>query len=431
MKLRSFPTLAWLLLMTAGAQAQIPAGVPPEEVDRIPFARWVAEGDRAQIPWKVRVHPARMRFDQRLLVEFEAAIRAKDMIKRGGLHDLSLVARVADSRGEWLEGYGALQTELDPVKTPRATLVFRVQAWMRPGEYAAGLVMTERRTGARNVARREFRVPAVSRDPLPELYRDLPRAEFLPAAEGADTFFRSEITSRLWLPAPTQEPVHVELLMNFSTTEELTGRRWAHRYTLRTMLEALRLLTQISLPNGTLRITGLDLVERRVVFEQEKVKEVDWPRLRAALGTMNPGMIGARALAGRKQNAAFFRDVLARRLRGETLTAASGDQEGAANLSAGSGNGRTSGDNPPRGQRVFIVVSNAMMFPKGADRKPLRPEGDCRCRIYFLRFEFGSGWMWDELFQLLKPLRPQRFDIIYPTDARKAVAEILKEMRQM
>ena len=110
----------------------------------------------------------------------------------------------------------------------------------------------------------------------------------------------------------------------------------------------------MDLTEGPISITGLDLARREVSFEQRQFRHVEWgPLLEAFKKAQSPG-ITTKALQGSKENGAFFRDFLDRRLSDDTS------------------------ENEPL--RVVIVVTSSWLFEKGADLKPIQIEGDCNAK---------------------------------------------------
>ena len=152
-------------------------------------------------------------------------------------------------------------------------------------------------------------------------------------------------------------------------------------------------------------MTGLDLLRREIVFEQKNLRRLDWVKLREGFDKAGSSAISATALSGRKENAAFFRDFLDQRL---TTEAGSLDP-----------------------LRVFIVVTSSLMFENGADLKPLQLEGDCHCRIYHVRFRLSVNDVFDELQNIMKPLRPKTFNVVTPTDLRRTIADIIRELENL
>jgi hypothetical protein len=75
-------------------------------------------------------------------------------------------------------------------------------------------------------------------------------------------------------------------------------------------LGALAALSQMDLAEGTLSITGLDLVRRQVMFEQRDFQSVDWPSLVEAMKKGAEPEYQHGGAPGSKNNGAFFRETL-------------------------------------------------------------------------------------------------------------------------
>lgn len=386
----------------------------------IPFQKWVSEGERKEIPWEVKVFPPGLRLHQRLAVRINAQVKGEVLERLGPVQELMLVGRMADSDGHWLESHGIGWTRVDKPLPDGASLAMTLQAVVLPGEYTLGLILYDRVTGQRSVTRRALHVPRIHNDPLADAFRDLPRVEFLQTRGSSGVAVRTGVTSRLWLPVTTRRRVRIEVLVNFSLSEQYSGLKWADQFNVGAMLTLLSVLSQLEVSNGSLRVTGLDLMRRRVVFEQDNVQDLDWGRLIKKLQEANPQVVDKETLEGRKQNAAFFREEMARRLAEEAAPPAAAPPRGDAHP--------TERQAPTR---VFIVVSSAMLFPRGADLAPLPRREHTNIRVFHLRYQVGPSNLWDELNRILKPLEPRTFTMDSPMNVRRALGEILRELRRL
>jgi len=142
-----------------------------------------------------------------------------------------------------------------------------------------------------------------------------------------------------------------------------------------------------------------------VMFEQRDIHNVDWTSLLDAMKKAQSPDISAAALQGSKNNGAFFRDTLNQRLAGES----------------------------PSGEamRVIVVVTSSRLFENGSDLRPIQVEGDCNCRLYYLRFRLSLNDVFDQLERLMKPLHPRIFNLITARDLRKAIAEIVEDLGKL
>lgn len=418
------PTLAWsriLLALAVGAgaaEARPPGqrGLQPG-LDSVPW-EWLKQ-EREEIRWEVRVSPGWLTWRQRHSVAVTVAVPARPLQSRSVERDLHLLVKASDPAGRWYRGQGYRAFKVSETVDKRADIVFTVLLHARPGEYVLSVLLYDRVLGERSGTQRKVRVRPVPSDPLPELGRDLPAIEFQPEGDPSRRSSLPAGQGRLILPLETRRPLRIELLVNFSPSDEVAGSEAAHRRTIGLMQQILDVLAGLQPARGSVRLTGFDLLGRRVIFEQENVREVDWRRLREAVGQLNPGTVDVRTLEARTRTADFFREWMMgklaeadRRPRGSPAGAPSGSSPGLEPL------------------RVYILVGNAMLFPRGTPVRPLAAEGDCDCRVYYLREETWYRGMWDQLEKIIKPLEPRTFDIREPRDLRKALAAMLKDLRQ-
>jgi hypothetical protein len=212
------------------------------------------------------------------------------------------------------------------------------------------------------------------------------------------------LKSLLYLPVRNKHPLDVQLISMLSPPEQWTGRARVVRAHNDDTLGALAALSQMELTTGTISVTGLDLVRRQVLLEQDNFKSIDWPSLVDATKKAQRPDISADALQGAKNNGAFFREFLDKQL--------SSEPDGGGPL------------------RVFIVVTSSTLFENGADLRPIQVEGNCHCRVYYLRFRLNIGDVFDQLEKFMKPLRPRTFDLLTARDLRKAIAEIVGELEK-
>src|SRR5262249_15507978 len=201
-----------------------------------------------------------------------------------------------------------------------------------------------------------------------------------------------------------KHPLQVELISMLSPPEQWTGRTRLMRAHNDSTVGALTALSQMDLMEGSLSITGLDLVRRQVMFEQRDFQSVKWESLMDAMKKAQSPDITAEALQGSKNNGAFFREFLNQR-----LTSAP----------------------PEDAMRVIIVVTSSRLFESGSDLRPIQIEGDCSCRVYYLRFRLNVNDVFDQLERFMKPLRPRIFNLITARDLRQAIAQVIDDLGKL
>jgi hypothetical protein len=377
----------------------------PLDLRSIPISDWLNAGDHEDISWDFRVSDPYLRVDQRLEVSYSARISAKNLNKTGNTHELFLISRISSPDGEWLNEPSIVRhtLEQDLPKNVQAQFVMRVV--VQPGDYLLWVALYDRKTGKHNVARHRMRVSELKGDPLPDLYRRMPLVEF-PEFSDLDQNGVGFVKSQLHLPVRNKRPLQVELISMLSPPEQWTGRTRMVRAHNDDTLGALAALSQMELSDGSISITGLDLVRRQVMFEQRDFRSVEWASLMEAMKKAQRPELSAKALQGSKNNGAFFREILTQRLTAEPA-------EGGDPL------------------RVVVVVTSSRLFESGSDLRPLQIEGECHCRVYYLRFRLNVNDVFDELEKLMKPLRPRTFNLISTRDLRKAIAEIVDDLGKL
>ncbi len=399
--------IIWVLVAYFMANSVVSA-TPIIQEDRdldlrsIPLAEWLDAKEVAEIPWRLRILPATLRMDQRIEVPYSAAVRAKDLNRSGNEHELFLISVVSNSDGEWLTQPSFIRQTIDGEIPSNLEVRFDTRAFVQPGDYLFWLVLYDAKTGKHNMTKRRVRVPGIRNDPLPDAFGRLPLVE-IPQVSRTDGGIVVRLTGELFLPVKNKRRIEIELISTMSTPEQWTNRARMARNHSEFTSGAIAALSQIELANGSLSISGLDLVRREVAFDQRDFRMIDWPALMKAFKEAETPEISAADLQGRKTNGAFFRDFLNERIIAEET-------------------------GPEAPLRVFIIVSGSLLFERGSDLEPLEFEGDCGCRVYHLRFRLNRNDLFDELQKVIRPLRPRTFDLRVPADLRKAIAEILEDL---
>jgi hypothetical protein len=373
----------------------------PLDLHSIPISDWLNAGDHSDIPWTFTVREPYLRIDQRLEVPYVARISAKELNRAGKNHELFLVSRVSSPDGEWLNEANIIRHTVEDQLPNNVQAEFQMRVVVQPGEYMLWVVLYDRKTAKHNVAKRRIKVPELRGDPLPDLYRLMPLVEF-PNLSDSNPDANSFVTSQLYLPVRNKRPLQVNLISMLSPPEQWTGRARLMRAHNDDTLGALAALSQMDLAEGSLSIAGLDLARRQVMFEQRDFQHVEWASLMDAMKKAQSPDISAQALQGSKNNGAFFREFLNQRLSEDSTIA--------------------------DGMRVVIVVTSPQLFESGSDLRPLQIEGDCNCRVYYLRFRLSVNDVFDQLEKFMKPLRPRIFNLITARDLRRAIAEIVQDL---
>lgn len=382
---------------------QIGDGIPLD-LKSIPISDWINGGERAEIPWDLRLSDPYLRIDQRLEVSYVIRLSAKDLNRTGKTHELFFVSRISSPDGEWLDQPNITRYVVEQELPNGVQTQFFMRVCVQPGDYVMWLVLYDRQTGKHNVGKRRIRVSEFRGDPLPDIYRHMPLVEF-PQIDESEQNGPGFLTSQLYLPVHNKHALEVELISTLSPPEQWTGRTRVLRSHNDNTIGAIIALSQLELAGGTLSITGLDLVRHQVIFEEPSIRGPNWQVLMEALKKAQSPELSAQALQGSKNNGAFFREFLSRRINSE------------------------GSDRSPT--RVLILVTSSQLFPRGSDLTPLQVEGDCHCRVYHLRFRLNMADVFDEIEKIIKPLHPRTFNLVTPRDLRKAIAEIVQDLEKL
>ena len=412
----------------------------------VPFEKWLAEGDQGAFHWTARVSPGELSRHQRLRTRIELQVDGSDVAARHGRGFLVMLIQFEDADHRLYRTHGSIDLQQITEAAAKSDIVYTQDAFMRPGEYRVSLVMFDARTGEHSALQRKVRVNPLKSDPLPQSWDNLPAVEFTPLGDAPDSWYLPQVEGRLKLPLETRRPVLLEVVVNASPTASGTGARTGqvNNRSLADLLPALKVISHVTLPNGTLHVSLLDLTRQSVLFEQDSAGDLDWPSLRAALMQADPNKIDARSLARRGLNAQFFVGQLRQRLR---LAEPAAQQSAAANH-----------DDEP--VRVGIVLSSPMPLDSGEDRHPIEAAAGSGRKLFYIRFHaiplpapepplldpMRAGRRnapilsapqllpqepLDALANLVKPLQPRLFDVYTPEQFRKALAALIEEVSRL
>jgi hypothetical protein len=372
----------------------------------------VAEGPRQQLPWKVIIWPERLSSHQRLLSYVEILVPGKELIKRRGQGRLVALVQLTDSAGRVYQDDGSLDLDGANPVDKKKDAYFAWGAFVLPGDYKLVVALYDRETGEHNLSQRNLKIAALKNDPLPDAWRDLPSVEFMERAEKLDSSFHPEIRGRLHLPLEAHRPVQIELLVNLTPSEILTGSYRAYNFNLRALMPILKTFSQIDVRKGAVNLATLDLTRQQVSFEQSdiNVNQLAWSELKEVLSAADPSKIDVRSLQGRKYNAAFLRDEIARRIASHSALPSEDQVE-----------------NPIR---VFILLSSSVAFNARAGLRQIELPRECDCLVYHVRYDWWRSRMaaFDDIDKVLKPLKLRKFSATSPQGVRKALATMLNEI---
>ena len=169
-----------------------------------PFDKWLAEGPRQQIPWKVRLLPVRLSMHQRLEAAIEVQIPEAELAKRRSDGPLILLVQLTDPAGRRYRHSGLFDLENIAGKAVKKDVPFYWIAFVLPGEYEVAVALYDKASGEHNFHLSRLRVDPLPDDPLPNAWRGLPSVEFWsPLSDRLDDLYRTEVQGHLSLPLRT------------------------------------------------------------------------------------------------------------------------------------------------------------------------------------------------------------------------------------
>jgi hypothetical protein len=408
----------WILvLLVVGSGMGLPACAQEITTESAfadaPFDKWQAEGPREQVPWQVQMQAEKLSFHQRLIATIKVLVPGPELLKRSQDEHITLLVEVRNGEGVSSRNYGLLELDKLKPEMKHNDVEFSWQAFAVPGQYEVAVALWDKKSGEHNFVRRLFHVDAYKGDPLPGMWRGLEAFEFWSTKrDGPDYMFHSDVEGRLHLPLASKRPIHLEVLMDLSPSADIFRGSFGHynRY-LSVALPIFKLFNQITVSNGSRSAAALDLVQRRISFEQDDGKDLDWPSLSKALSPDNgPGVVSVKDLQNRKQSPVYLREEIVRRL--SSVSGPAGKQS-------------------ERPRKVFVLVGSAMdeyAFP-ALPAVETGNEGDCV--IYFVQVDFfdrpgGTGGD-SNVEKMLKPLKMRTFHVRSPDDVRQSLAKIMEE----
>jgi hypothetical protein len=413
-----FPRVLTLLAIAIGAGFALPLRAEEPTIESVfadaPFDKWLKERPRQEVPWEVRMSADRLSFHQRLIANIQVQVPGQELVKRSRDERIVLLVQVTNGEGVSFRDYGLLELDQLKPEAKGSDVEFAWQAFAVPGQYEVSVALWDKKSGEHNFLRRLFHVGAYKSDPLPEMWRGLDAFEFWSTKrDGPEFMFHSDIAGRLHLPLATRRPVQMEVLLDMSPSAEIfRGSYGYYNSYLAAALPMFKVFSQITPSNGSRSAAALDLIQRRIPFEQHDNKDLDWQSLRKALSPDNgPGTISVKNLQNRRQSPVYLREEIVRRLK--TPDAAAGKP----------------GEKP---LQVFILIGSPMdmyAFPKLPEIEIGNEE---HCVIYYLQYEFverhGITGAVGNVEKMLKPLKIRSFEVRSADDVRRALAKILEEV---
>lgn len=415
-----------VLLLTVALAARASGSLDPA-FERIPFDQWLSEHARAPFRWTVANPHAEMSFHQRLVASLEAKVDGRDLESRRDDGELVFFFQVTAPDGTRFQDHSSVDLKkLDP-NIKAADLECIQRAFVLPGEYRLAIGVLDTRTKEHGATELHFRVPAQHSLP-PDTWQGLPAVEFIGHEEQPDSWFLPAIQGHLQWAASAHSPARLNVILNVAPSLPVPGAHRTYSGELAALLPTLKVFSETGSSSLSEHVELLDLARRRKAFEQDQVRDLDWPRLEGSLGVSNTASIDLHSLKERHHDAQFFVSEVRSVLRAS------------------------------EGSCTLVVLATPVAFESGEDLEPISREALPACSVFYIRYHeprqratgphdprmdrrmgrFGNNGpmrnrlpleVADQLEGTLKPLSPKVYDVETPDEVAKALSDILKSLR--
>ena len=305
---------ALALLLVGGLLAATPAGFHDPLFDKLQFDKWVGKGD-SRIRWSVEVPPPELSTHQRLMIRVVTKIDGRELEKRRGEGAFYALLQITDPAGVVWQNHTPIDLAALQPGVQNQEFFITHYAFVLPGDYTLAIAVCDGKTLEHSTTLRRVHVAPVKDDPLPQAFDGLPAVEYIPPTEGnPDVWFIPGIETKLNLTLPTRRRLDLQLVVNTTPSERSMGSASALRRNMALAIPAMKVLSGLRIPNGTMNVALLDLEKHVVPYEDKSGDPVDWYRMSRVFSQTNPAVVDAKTLANEWKIRGYFMEEMQRRL---------------------------------------------------------------------------------------------------------------------
>lgn len=327
-----------------------------------PFHSWVGTKPKPQIPWSIKVLPTELSDFQRIYLRVRIQVKGRQVLRHVPEGGLAFMVQVTDAAGREFQDHAFLQPRDLAKDVSKGVLEVIENMLVVPGQYRLAFAVYDKGTGAYSFQERQVKVPGLKNDPLPSSWPTASSVEFFEPEENPFKVFLANPPVRLNLPLQTGRPIRLEVIYGFRTPPPAAGSTSYYNQWLEAEFSEISALAQIGVGNGSIRVEVVDALHRRMLFEQDDVRDLDWPRLQSAVAAIDPTRVDVTTLQLASRGVTFWMQELQKRFNQAALAAANGAQP----------------------LNVYVIMGGMwsstgvpLVFPQGAD-----------CLVYYFGIRF-------------------------------------------
>jgi hypothetical protein len=402
------------LLVGSAIQCRAEPGHADPWFAKLPFDKWLSEGEPSDLPWSADILPAEISTHQRLMLRIVVRLHGRELEKRRGAGEFLTLVQYKDNAGRIWQHHTSLDLAKLPVGIGTRQLAIAEYAFVLPGDYSLVIAVCDTSTLEHGLIFRQVQAAPLKPDPLPEAWAGLPAVDFLPPiTEPPDVWYLPGVEGRLNLSLATRRRVDIHLLVNITPSSKLAGSIAAMRGNMEALIPTLKVLSQIDVRNGSIETALLDLTHRRVVFEQNVFEQkngnnLDWDGMRKIFLDAQPGIVDAHTLASRQKMGAFFQSEVMRRLFADAPAEAADEAT-----------------------QIVIVLSGPAFLQDQEPAGPLSLPDNADHRVFYIRYHGLPAPPADDLQRAVAPFNGRLYDAASVEQLREILASILDEISKL